>query len=58
MDQATPSDQAVLRHIGERREEPGMDRRQHLRAGSDCPEAAEAGFVAAFDVASSERDAF
>jgi hypothetical protein len=58
MDQATPADQAVLRHLGERREEPGVDRRQHLRAGSDRPEAAECGSVAAYDVASSERDAF
>jgi Transposase DDE domain len=41
-----------------RREEPGVDRRRHLRAGGDCPQAAEAGFGVAYDVARLERHAF
>jgi len=33
MDQATPAHQTVLRHVGERREESGMDSSQHVRTG-------------------------
>ena len=50
------ADQTVLRHVGERREESGVDCRQHLCVGGNRPEAAECGSVTAYDVASSERD--
>jgi len=58
MDKATSADQTLLRYLGERGQEPSVDRRRNLCAGSDRPKAAEAGFVAAYDAASFERDAF
>ena len=58
MDKAAFANQAIFRHLGERREEPSLDRRRHLCSGGDRSQAPQAGFVAAYDVASSERDAF
>ena len=58
MDQAAAADQTIPRQFGDRREEPGVNRRRHVRAGGDRPKAAVSGIVASFDVASSERDAF
>ena len=46
VDQAASADQAVLRHLGERREDADLDRRVGLRAGRHRQEAAEAGGVA------------
>src|SRR5271157_3931494 len=46
MDQAAPADQAVLRDLGERGEDPDMDRRVGLRAGGHHQEAARPGGIA------------
>jgi hypothetical protein len=41
MDQTAPADQAVLRHVGERREDTNLDRRLGLRAGGDRAQTAQ-----------------
>ena len=58
MHQTATANQTILRHFRERREEPSVDRRRHLRAGCDRPKAAEAGIVVAYNAADLERHAF
>ena len=43
MDQTAFTNQGILRHQRERRENPNLDRRLDLRAGGDCPEETAAG---------------
>jgi hypothetical protein len=43
MDQTAPADQAVLWHVGERREDADMDCRFGLCAGGDRAQTAQAG---------------
>jgi hypothetical protein len=44
-DQAASADQAVLRHLRERREDANLDRRVRVRSGRYHPQAAQAGGV-------------
>src|SRR5208337_2844158 len=43
MDQTAPPDQAVLRHVGERREDANLDRGFGLCAGGDRAQTAQSG---------------
>jgi hypothetical protein len=43
VDQAAPSDQGILRHLGERGEDANLDRRIGLCVGRYHPEAAQIG---------------
>ena len=45
MDQAAPADQDVRRHLGERREEPNLDRSVYVRARGDRTKETEVGGV-------------
>lgn len=55
-DQAAPAHQVLPRHLGERGQEPAVDRRGHLRAAGHRIEAVEPRSLAAFAATDSERE--
>lgn len=57
MDQTASAHQAFLRQLGERGQDPSLDRRQRLRVSGHHPQAAEPRAVAAFDAANPARPA-
>ena len=50
VDQAASENQALLRHLGERRQNANLDRHLRLRAGGDYQEATQTGRVLAYAV--------
>ena len=58
MDQTAFTNQGVLRHQRERRENPNLDRRLDLRAGGDRPEDTAAGREPLPNPTGFKRDAF
>ena len=55
MDQAAPTDQGLLRHLRERREDPNLDRHRRVRAGCHHQEAAPARGQSLLDPPDSQR---
>ena len=56
MNQAEPADQDVLRHLGECREEPELERPVHVCARADHQKAVEAGGVDSWNPTNFELD--
>ena len=55
VDQATPTHQALLRHLRERREDPGLDRGRCVRVSCHRSQASQSGVVLARNVTDSEH---